>query len=59
MIAPDVEPIGRRAPYKRIDLAQPRRKAVITRADVIASDMVPDPALYDYDHIYDVWTLKP
>lgn len=59
MIAPDAEPIEHRPPYKRIDLARRKRKAVITRADVIAGDMVPDPALYDYNHAYDIWTLKP
>lgn len=59
MIAPNAEPIGHTPPYKRIDLARPKPKATITREDVIRTDIVPDPALYDYCHIYDIWTLKP
>lgn len=58
MIAPDAEPVDHRTPYKRIDLARPKRKAVITREDVNRTETVPDPALYDYNHIYDIWTLK-
>ena len=58
MIAPDAQPIGHRSPYKRIDLARPRRKAVITRDDIKASGITPDPEQYSYCHIYDIWTLK-
>lgn len=59
MIAPDAEPISNRSPYKRIDLSRPKPKATITRQEAIDSGSIPDPALYDYCHIYDIWTLKP
>ena len=58
MIDPKAEPIGHRSPYKRIDLSRPKRKAVITRKEAVESNEVPDPALYDYCNVYDIWTLK-
>lgn len=57
MIDPKAEPLFNRPPYKRVDLAR-RHPKVITRDDVIRTDRVPDPALYDYCHVYDVWNLK-
>ena len=58
MIDPKAEPIDHRSPYKRIDLARRKRKAVVTRDDVKAAGTMPDPAFYDYCHVYDVWNLK-
>lgn len=58
MIDPKAEPIGHRSPYKRIDLSRPKPKEVITRKEVVETDKVPDPELYDYCHIYDIWKLK-
>lgn len=57
MISRDAEPIGHRPPYKRVDLSR-RLPKVVTRDDVNRTGRNPDPALYDYCHVYDVWNLK-
>lgn len=59
MIARDAEPIAHRAPYKRIDLARPRLKAIITEEDIQNGAPEPDPRLYDLDFTTGAWRLKP
>jgi len=57
MIERDAKPISHRPPYKRIDLARPKRKDVITRQDY-ENGVIPDEALYEYDWTAEVWRLK-
>lgn len=57
MIAPDAKPLFNRSPYKRIDLAQ-RRKRVIRRTELLPGDLEPSEAHYDYDEYYAIWTLR-
>ena len=59
MIDRDAQPIGHRSPYKRIDLAQRRRKAVITFDEIMAGEPVPDPEFYEYWVVDRLWRLKP
>lgn len=59
MIARDAEPIGHIPVYRRIDLSNPGRRAVITVQQVEATGgKGPDPALYNFDYYRDAWVLK-
>lgn len=59
MIDPKAVPIGNRNPYKRVDLAAKRRKATITKEEILGNiEREPDPSLYDYNPYTGNWHLK-
>ena len=58
-LAPDVTPIAHVSPYRRIDPRYPSRKTIITMAEVMRDgSRTPDPAIYQYDFLREVFTLK-
>jgi hypothetical protein len=58
-LPPDAVPISHISPYKRIDPCHPGRKTVITMIEVMRNGgRPPDAALYQYDFLREVFTLK-
>lgn len=59
MIRGDVIPIGHFPPYKRIDPSRSGHKAVITFIETMQNGgRGPDPAIYRWDVIREVYVLK-
>jgi hypothetical protein len=59
MIPRNAVPIGHISPYRRIDPAHPGRKTVITLFELFRDGgRAPDAAIYSYDLLREVWTLK-